>query len=153
MIDALCELLVNKEVIGSVLGGLIGACISFTVATQVAESERRRDYYVHVDARYEQLLRLYMGNPDFGDLNSTAKYEEAFSGKMSTEYHFFAWTVNDFCESIWDTFYDSRSQKFHHHWKHIFEHHTKLHENWLRNNQALFEADYVKFVLANSSQN
>ena len=118
------------------------------------------EQYRYLDASYADLLRIYREHPDLGDPERTGDYLSHFKGKDHLRYHYFAMTVHTVMETVFDLSRKDRlfkvlfrligyrrRTKISKEWSHIFDHHTELHSEWLKQNPGANEPKYVDYVL------
>ena len=129
MLDIIAE--VTKIVFG---GGLIALVWTW-------RSDRLAQYR-YLDTAYRELLALYAKTPHFGDPSLTKTYKSSFQGAR-LEYHYFAMSVHNFAETIYDTVWWPSCNK---EWRYILRHHSVLHSQWLNDNKGPYERRYVRFV-------
>jgi len=103
----------------------------------------KRDEYRLLDESYSKLLETYQTNPQFGNRRYTNNYTSAFQDS-ALQYHYFAMSVHNVMESIFDT-YESNIPPA---WDHVFSYHTLLHLEWLLTNPEAHEPDYVGHVMS-----
>jgi hypothetical protein len=102
--------------------------------------KNRQEKYQYLDSLYNDILKLYFENPQFGEPELTANYRSAYVGEEFWRYHYFAMHIHTFLESIFDM---SKSKcKIMKAWEPIYKHHKKLHSAWLQDNKALHEEAY-----------
>lgn len=109
------------------------------------------EQYRYLDAAYAELLTQYRANPEFGSALKAAQYDHAFANTPDNAnkrdaYHYFAMTVHNTMETIFDTLDEDPLQKSRQQWARIFEYHVRLHYAWLQDNQLSFEPKYVEYV-------
>jgi hypothetical protein len=131
---------------GATLGAVVGAIVSFFVAQWTARREQREHSYIHTDAQYAAVLRLYLEYPEFSAMGATQNYATAFPGKELLRYSTFAALVHDFLETIFDLFHDREKDRIIETWATIFAYHARLDAAWLMANPGQYEASYVDFV-------
>ncbi|PWB76079.1 hypothetical protein C3F09_01160 [candidate division GN15 bacterium] len=103
--------------------------------------------YAYLDQSYNQLLRLYFENPQFGDREKTDDYLNQFEGEELLRYHFFAMMVH----TVMETIFDVSKGRIPLEWIQIFNHHSRLHVAWLEHNRGLQEEGYLATVLGFSN--
>jgi hypothetical protein len=128
------------------LGAVLGAVVSFFVAQWTARREHREHSYIHTDAQYSAVLRLYLEYPEFTAPDATRNFATAFSGRELLRYSTFAALVHDFLETIFDLFHDRGADRIEEPWAKIFAYHARLHCAWLQAHPEQYEASYVEFV-------
>jgi hypothetical protein len=100
--------------------------------------------YRYLDEVYTDLLEQYREKPEFGDHEKTATFETAFA-KERNAYHYFAMTVHNTMETIFDVYDERPLDKPQ--WARIFETHALLHRPWLIKHSDAFEDAYVDYVM------
>ena len=101
------------------------------------------EQYQYLDEAYNEILKTYSDDPQFGQPDLTSNYAEAFKGTDFWRYHYFSMRVHTFLESI----FDLSNGKIPDAWTHIYRHHAGLHSSWLRDHLDLHEPGYIKHVL------
>lgn len=100
--------------------------------------------YRMLDDAYRELLAQYRARFALGDPAATSRYEDAFSADQQVEYHYFAMSVHNTLETIFDVVgLGAAKDRM---WGRIFEHHARLHYAWLLKNTSAFEERYVEYV-------
>lgn len=121
----------------TVIGG--GGAVSW-YATRRSD---RLAQYRYLDTAYRDLLSTYAKRPEFGDPEKTANFAAAFVEKERLEYHYFAMSVNNFLETLYDVFKRPAKRL---EWGRIFVHHASLHWSWLKANEGAFEHGFLEYV-------
>ncbi|HTQ13689.1 MAG TPA: hypothetical protein VMH86_07430 [Rhizomicrobium sp.] len=136
-----------NEMIAAVVGAAIGALVTIAVTWWVAKQSAKEQHYVHTDSLYVSILKLYLEHPDFASAAKTDDYATAF-GDDTARYGVFAALTHNFLETVYDLFYERRKNRIHPQWERIFNHHARLHLNWLLREKNACEPEYVAFVRA-----
>ncbi|HTL32269.1 MAG TPA: hypothetical protein VL326_04050 [Kofleriaceae bacterium] len=125
------------QIVSIVLGGGVVSMILAWRNDQLAQ-------YRQLDDAYTALLQQYRDHSPFGDPARTRRYKDAFKDKDALDYHYFALSVLNMMETLFDILDQHPMDKPQ--WASIFAHHVCLHQAWLQNNTAMFELDFVEYV-------
>ena len=124
------------------IGQFVLAVVSaFLVAGYWNRVNHRSEQYRYLDQTYNDILKTYLEDPEFGQKALTDDYERKFHNSKAWRYHYFAMRVHTFLESIFDLSEDGKILDV---WAHIFEHHAKLHAAWLRDHKDIQEQGYIE---------
>jgi len=129
------------EVVGQCAGLVVGGG---AVSTWWAWRADRLAQYRYLDEMYSTLLAQYRALPHFGDPYRTCCYADAYEPDHADAYHYFAMTVHNTMETIFDV--TRKRPLAHAPWSAIFTHHVRLHAAWLLANKTVFEPAYVAYV-------
>lgn len=122
--------------------------ISFTIIGGILivwywnKKKHELDRYSYLSDAYLEVLHMYRDSPRFGDSNSTKEYQEHFRNEELLEYQFFAMSVHNTMESIYDFYGHNIPDE----WIHLFRYHTKLHLIWLNENKSSYRPSYIDYV-------
>ncbi len=128
-----------NEIIAAIAGAVIGGVVIFLVA----QKDRKKRDYEHLDSLYQKVLELYLRHPQFQDVQEIADVEQA-SKHEALLYDAFAAIIHNFLESIFDL--ATTGDEIDPQWARIFDYHAKLHLRWLLCNDKPFEPNYCEFV-------
>lgn len=126
-----------------VASGLVSATIGFLVARSNFAKDIKKRNYVHLDNLYQNTLQLYLQHPEFQDAEKTRHFATAFKDNALL-YDAFAAIIHNFLESIFDV--AVQGDEIDPQWAQIFDHHAKLHLQWLLAKQRPFEREYYDFI-------
>jgi hypothetical protein len=133
----------NLETIGQIISIVLGGGAVSTFWTWRADQLAQ---YRQLDDAYSQLLTVYRDNSELGDPASTVRYKTIFSGKQRLDYHYFAMSVHNVLETLFDVLEKQPASESNRQWASIFKHHARLHYAWLLDNTDAFESEYVDYV-------
>lgn len=109
---------------------------------------RTATLYIDIDARYYDLLKLGMANPDFVNPTLTREYKTKFEGNELIKYERYAFAAWNIVETIFDR---SGNKELRETWYPAIKEENSLHRTWLNHeeNQHKFKKSFWKFMLDN----
>ncbi len=121
--------------------------LAFIVSIFTFRMTRRATLYSDIDARYHDLLKLGLANPDFVDPEKTRNYKESFKGRELLQYERYAFAAWNIVETIYDRRGDGKLLVT---WKPIIREENSLHRAWLNHpdNQHKFKKEFLAFIIA-----